>query len=63
MLSCIGFEFPTFTNYKISITLLYFTKMSWNGRCHSVAKVGKIFENGSRMFKELDKFRIGVCED
>ena len=37
-------EFPTFTNYKISITLL-FSKMSWKGDAIPTANLAKISES------------------
>mgnify|MGYP001108193346 CR=1 FL=1 len=40
-------EFPTFTNYKISITLLIFPKCRGEVNTFPTAKLTKIFENES----------------
>jgi hypothetical protein len=45
-------EFPTFTNYKISITLLIFPKCRGTVVTFPMAKITKIFDNESVMARE-----------
>lgn len=44
-ISCSVYEFLTFSNYKMSITLPYFSKMSWNGYANPNANLIKKFRN------------------
>ena len=45
-------EFPTFTNYKISITLLIFPKCRGSVETFPIAKLTKIFKNEGVTEKE-----------
>lgn len=42
-ISCTDYEFPTFTNHKISITLLYFPKCRGRHDAYPTAKLSIIF--------------------
>lgn len=46
-------EFPTFSNYKISITLLIFPKCCGEVNTFPTAKLTKIFENESVNKKKI----------